>query len=76
MYAQLIKAVARPVIKETRKITLKTMGKLAARLGECIFISAVGSVVTKGVEKAMDDAIERSREKSITAKEKEEQIVS
>ena len=63
MYAQLIKAVAVPVIKETTKETLKHVGIIAAFFGGCTLISTANYAMINGVKMAMNDAHERRQEK-------------
>ena len=72
MYAQLIKAVAVPVIRETTKETLKGAGILAAFFGGCTLVSTVNFAMINGVKMAMNDAHERRKEKRRAAEAKKE----
>ncbi len=73
MNAQLIKAVVRPVIKESTKATLKNVGILAAFFGGCTMVSTVNYAMINGVKTAMNDAHEKRQEKRRKAKEEKEQ---
>ncbi len=72
MYAQLIKAVAGPAIKETAKVTLKEVGILAAFFGGCTMVSTINYAMINGVKMAMNDAHERRQEKRRAAEAQKE----
>ncbi len=70
MYAELLKAVAVPVIRESSKKTLERIAAGAAVVGGCALICTINSAISSAVKNAVNDAHARRQEKRKKAEER------